>query len=267
VGVSGEGGVPLPLVLQSLALVVLGVLVYVVTRLLGIRCGVRSFPHARNTALQGLGAVFAGWVGVSALFLAFARSPAAAATKAVPRDYGPRDVVNAVVIVVLAFGPARAVMHWRRESWASAGVSTHNLVRSLVVGMLLGGSTLAATFLQGSGGLRRLWAGSTGGPLWALLYFAVVGFGEEFAFRGYLQTRLMAWLGRWWGWVAASILMALARVVQRTTGMGMSPAEALGSSAALIPISLFLGYVMMRTDNVVAPGLAHTFANWAGTLG
>ncbi|MDX9851718.1 MAG: hypothetical protein RBT01_14510 [Anaerolineaceae bacterium] len=42
---------------------------------------------------------------------------------------------------------------------------------------------------------------------------------------------------------------------------------ALLSSAALIPISLFVGFVMLRTGNIVAPGLAHTFANWIDTLG
>jgi membrane protease YdiL (CAAX protease family) len=95
----------------------------------------------------------------------------------------------------------------------------------------------------------------------------VVGFAEEFAFRGYLQTRLVAWLGRWPGWVLASVLMALAHAVQRLTVGGMPPLDALSSSASLIPISLFLGYVMLRTENVVAPGLAPIFADWAGTLG
>jgi hypothetical protein len=34
------------------------------------------------------------------------------------------------------------------------------------------------------------------------------------------------------------------------------------SSASLMPISLFLGYVMMRTQSIVAPGLLHTAINW-----
>ena len=31
-------------------------------------------------------------------------------------------------------------------------------------------------------------------------------------------------------------------------------------------ISLFQGYVLLRVENLVAPGLVHTFANWVGTL-
>jgi len=56
-------------------------------------------------------------------------------------------------------------------------------------------------------------------------------------------------------------------VVQRITRYNMSPLEPLTGSADLIPISLFLGYVMLRTENIVTPTLAHTFADWVGTLG
>ena len=53
---------------------------------------------------------------------------------------------------------------------------------------------------------------------------------------------------------------------KRTGVQGMGPLDALASAATLIPVSLFLGFVMIRTGNVVASGLFHTVAGWAEIL-
>ena len=169
--------------------------------------------------------------------------------------------------MLIASGPAVLAMRLRREPWASAGVSDHNLGRSLAVGVVLSVVTVAGAFLGGDRRFSRVIAGLAASHFWALLKYALVGFGEEFVFRGYLQTRLEAWLGRWQGWVVTSVVMALSHVVQRVAVAGMSPLDALTSSAALVPVSLLMGYVMLRTGNVVAPGLFHTFADWVNTLG
>ncbi len=50
--------------------------------------------------------------------------------------------------------------------------------------------------------------------------------------------------------------------VHRIAALGMSGGEAMLSAAALIPISLFLGHVMLETRNIIAPGLLHTAINW-----
>lgn len=85
-------------------------------------------------------------------------------------------------------------------------------------------------------------------------------------FRGYLQTRLIGWLGTWQGWVSASLVHAFVHVPQRMWIQEISFAEALERSAMLIPISLYMGFVMIRTRNLVGVGLLHTFANFMGEL-
>ena len=47
----------------------------------------------------------------------------------------------------------------------------------------------------------------------------------------------------------------------------MGYVDAIAATSALLPVSLLMGFVMLRVGNVVAPGLFHTFANWANTLG
>ena len=135
-----------------------------------------------------------------------------------------------------------------------------------MIGIILALITVASVLLFSSNSLRDIGQKLTLSALWALVYFAVVGFCEEFMIRGYLQIRLMGWIGRWKGWILTSIFMALIHIPQRMAMMGLLPKEALISSVLLIPISLTMGYILIKTENIVAPGIYHTFANWVGVL-
>jgi membrane protease YdiL (CAAX protease family) len=232
-----------------------------------------SFENPRRSTLCALLSLAVGPVLVLALIVTAGgpervRRPASSASPPDPQHFAaPHDSFNSVlsqtIIAVIAFGPAALMMRLRKESWASAGVSRTNLGKSVVLGAVIGLITMSTVVAaRGWGVLATLGAGH----FWAFLRYGVVGFGEEFAFRGYLQTRMIAWLGRAPGWVMASLVMALAHVGQRVAALGMSPGAALASSVALIPISLLLGYLMIRTENIAAPGLMHTFADWVNTL-
>jgi membrane protease YdiL (CAAX protease family) len=132
--------------------------------------------------------------------------------------------------------------------------------------MTLSVLVVGGVLLNTHGGLSAALKALEASHLWALVYFVITGAWEEFAFRGYLQTRLVAWLGRWQGWILTSVMMALGHIVQRITVESMTPDQALASSMAVIPVSLLTGYTMLRTENVVAPAIFHTFADWASTL-
>jgi membrane protease YdiL (CAAX protease family) len=252
--------------LECLGFIVMGVIVYALTRILRLETESWPFARPRAAALWGINSILLGWLLVSILFFALAPSETAPQRPTQARSYDSSDVVSQAVIAMVFLGPALLTMRWRREPWASTRVSRHNLGGSLIVGTLLALLGVVSIFLSGEHSPSQVIRHLGSRHIWALLQYAVVGFGEEFAFRGYLQTRLVAWLGRRQGWVFSSVLMALAHVVQRLTAGGMSPPDALLSSASLMPISLFLGYVMLRTENVIAPGLAHIFADWIGTL-
>jgi len=252
---------------QCLGFLLVGAVTSLLTRALRLRTQAWPFPRPRAAAGWGLSAILAGSLLVSVLFVAVIPPGAGPQQPMNVRSYGPGDVARQAAIALILLGPALLAMRRRGEPWASAGVSRHNLGGALIVGTLLALLSVLSVFFGGEGGPGEVLTSLEGRHFWALLQYIAVGFGEELAFRGYVQTRLVAWLGRWQGWVLASVLMALAHVVQRLTVGGMAPLAALLSAATLIPISLFLGYVMLRTENVVAPGLAHTFADWVGTLG
>jgi membrane protease YdiL (CAAX protease family) len=252
--------------LQTPGFLVAGVVVYGLTRALRFRYRPWPFLKPRQAALWGVAAVLASSAIVSALMLLAAQSRTAPMPAMSEVVYDPQSVVNQALFALLVSAPVLVTMRLRREPWASAGLGRHNLGRAAALGTLLGLVPVASQWFAGGRHAADVTAGLTANHLWALLQFGVVGFFEEFMFRGYLQTRLLAWLGRWQGWLAASVLMALVHIPQRIGAMALSFPEALVSSALLTPISLFLGYLMLRTENVAAPAVLHVFADWVNTL-
>lgn len=246
---------------QCAVLAVLGALLVPLVHLLRFRKSALSISRPRESSLWALAAIGVGWMLVISLFLVAAGNGTSESEDS--QDVSPtnaEDVVGQLLVALIAVGPALIVMRGRGESLASAGVSAKNLGRSSAVGVLLISAFVIWHSLVPGGGEAISPARMT--RVWPLLQFTVVGFAEEFAFRGYLQTRLVAWLGQYRGWILASVLMAMGHIGHRVAGLRMGGGEALISSASLIPISLFLGYVMLRTQNIVAPALLHTAINW-----
>jgi membrane protease YdiL (CAAX protease family) len=178
--------------------------------------------------------------------------------------YSLSTVFSQAVVALIMVGPAMLVLRSRKESWASVGAGRQNLCGSILLGLILGGLTVGISMIEFGTGSAPMKAVTLSAAFWGFLHFAVVGFAEEFAFRGYLQTRLSALLGAIPGWLLASVLMASVHIFQRILIMGLPSGEALLDSLSLIPFSLLMGYIMMRTENIMAPGIFHSFANWIG---
>lgn len=176
------------------------------------------------------------------------------------------DLVNQVILAIIAFGPAPLVRRGRKESLASAGLSNYNLGPSLLVGSPLVFLTLLITIVAGGLQAGRTDAQIAISRFWALLTYSVVGFSEEIVFHGTLQTKMVAWPGLRPGWIISSALMALGHISQRGFSVGMSLEEALISSVTLIPLSQLMGYILLRTENIVSAGMFHTVINWSAVL-
>ncbi len=153
--------------------------------------------------------------------------------------------------------PAGWAMYHAGEPIRSAGLGRHNLWQACVIGLALGGLWCLPGAL-GQKLARPLFGGWAG---W-LLFMAMVGFGEEFLFRGYLQTRLISRLGTWRGWVLASLLFAASHVPRYLFADGLGPGAAMVAAALLVPSGLAMGFIMFRTQNLLAPAIFHTITNF-----
>lgn len=157
--------------------------------------------------------------------------------------------------------PAGWAMLRAGEPLSSAGLGRHNLWQACVIGLILGGLWCVPGPLGQK--LARL---SQGGWALSLLFLAMFGFAEEFLYRGYLQTRLIARIGTWRGWALASLVFAAAHFPHRLLYDGLGPRAADTATVLLVPCSLAMGFIMLRTQNILAPAILHTIINSWGAL-
>ena len=249
------------IIVQLAGLIVLTALMMLLIRRLHFASAAESISNPRQSAVWALCAIGVSLTLVVAILLINSGGTSVETpTSQTTRSAGAGDVVGQLLVALIAISPALIIMKRRRESLRSAGVTALNLGRAVILSVLL----ILALVMWCLSVSRRCEAATafraTG--FWALLQFGIIGFAEEFAYRGYLQSRLIAWLGGNRGWVLASVIMAMAHVTHRVVALGMTAGQALISSATLVPISLFLGFVMMKTKNIAAPGLIHTAINW-----
>jgi membrane protease YdiL (CAAX protease family) len=131
----------------------------------------------------------------------------------------------------------------------------------------------AAVFLA-SGTVRFTVPGDVAPSAWlamALVQLTFVGITEEFAFRGYVQNKLVASLGGGTDRVrkAAAILggvglFALWHVPQRVFGQGITdPGQVLGTLVVVAILGTLLGVLYEYTRNVVLCGVLHGTFNWS----
>jgi membrane protease YdiL (CAAX protease family) len=163
---------------------------------------------------------------------------------------------------VLFIFPVLAVTKLRHQALETVGITKKNAWFSVGLGVVLAlGLSVFVTPI-----IRDLSKVFTSSAFYGFFYFLAVGFGEELLFRGYLQTRCISWLGGLRGLVLASVIMALVHLPQRIFAVGLDSLQALASAVSLIPISLTLGYLMLRAKNTLGPAVMHTILDWISNI-
>jgi membrane protease YdiL (CAAX protease family) len=176
----------------------------------------------------------------------------------VPSQFDLRSaVLEWGIYAIVSLIPVSVIIKARRQGFKTVGVTKKNWRISIATGIVLSLlylviSTIPTQFLT------RLF---TYNGFSALIYFLSVGFGEELLFRGFLLLRCSTWLGETRGLILASTIFAFVHLPQRIFALGLDPSQAIVSAIMLLPISLLLGYFMLRTRNVLGPALLHTVVN------
>jgi membrane protease YdiL (CAAX protease family) len=164
---------------------------------------------------------------------------------------------GALAVVACALGWLLPIPPWQQIHWELAGLGW--------------GIAACIPLLAGMFVLRGLRSGPLGrlnrvvdqfvAPLFAkctLLDFALIsivgGLGEELLFRGLIQAALTNWLGVAAGIVIASLLFGLAHIITPTYAV----------LAALIGV--YLGWVWIAADNLLAPIVAHALYDFAALV-
>jgi membrane protease YdiL (CAAX protease family) len=163
----------------------------------------------------------------------------------------------------MSFIPILALLRIRHQSFESVGLTKKNWRFSISLGLIFSLVWFGVGFAFTPQSTQNLF---TINVLLGSLYFLAVGFGEELLFRGFLQTRFTAWLGNRKGLLSATLIMSFAHIPQRIFVQGMNPAEALLSCSLLLPASLLLGLVFLRTQNILGSAILHTTFDLIGII-
>jgi hypothetical protein len=154
-----------------------------------------------------------------------------------------------------------AVFH-EKESLQSIGITKLNLIKSCILGIFLG----VITVLVANQGTLR--AGQTLNimaiaSLISFIKYTIVGFSEEIIFRGYFQTRLITFLGGTKGCLITAVIFSFYHLPANMVFNGMDLQAAFIKSFNYIPLSLVLGYIMIKTKNITSVSILHTFIDWS----
>jgi len=146
--------------------------------------------------------------------------------------------------------------------WASIGFTRRNLGQALLWG--LGAGVLFTLYIyislpeEPSFSPLLVLQLAVGIPLWLL----IVSPFQEFFFRGWIQPRFQEAMGKWSGLAVTSFCFALWHLFPPFEGTPTSTISVSSVSGFLstLALGLLMGYVFQRTDNIVAPWLAHALA-------
>ena len=161
---------------------------------------------------------------------------------------------------VAAVVPALFFLRRRKESWASVAVTRANVWQSLIISavIIVGVSPLDASWKS----LSKLEPHN----VIDFLYFVLIGCQEEFLFRGFIQTRLVAWRGAVQGWIVTSVAFAFAHMITAVLGQDMSITEGFVSCAVYLPVGLLYGFVVLRTGNLLSSIPVHVLMDFLNNV-
>jgi membrane protease YdiL (CAAX protease family) len=218
------------------------------------------YPRREGIIALVLWALITAFLAITVSQMHQAILPAVAPPVVNPRvnfAYTPDDVLRQVALAAAFLVPFLLALAIRRQPLLSVGLSRPMLRPGLELGAALG---LIAVFLTNK--TYSILNGLTTAQGLYLLAMLVVAFVEEFIFRGYIQLRLMDWLGETWGWVITAVLFTLWQVPQKLLLGAGSASDLAISLGTLLLFGLLLGWIMRRSGSVLATTVFHALHNW-----
>jgi len=153
----------------------------------------------------------------------------------------------------------------RHHNWAEIGFRRGNLAKAVLWGIGAGLATSIYIYLifgrnqdiPEMVGLQLI----VGTPIW----FLVMSPFQEFFFRGWLQPKLQLGIGKWKGLLLTSACFTLWHFSPPFVGTPTSivPITSLIGTISAFLLGVIFGYAFQRSNNIVAPWIAHALAGIA----
>jgi len=178
-----------------------------------------------------------------------------------PFTYSVAQLIQQIELSLVTVAPFLLALAIRRQPLLSAGLSRATLRPGLQVGL---GLALITIFLTSK--IYTIMNGLSAAEGLYLVAMLIAGLAVEFIFRGYIQLRLIGWLGETPGWLVTAALYALWYIPQKLILEGVSLPELGLSLAYLFVFGLLLGWIMRKTGSILGPGIYHGVHDWIQVL-
>lgn len=165
------------------------------------------------------------------------------------------EVAQRMLIALFALLVVIILMIVRGQPPKSAGWSKENTRTSLTLGLVL---VLLVIFLRGKFISLLQGVGTDQGSL--LFVVLIWCLAEETVFRGYIQLRLMSYLGTTWGWLATAFLWVLWQLPGNPVFTQFN--QEWPQLIITLVQGLLLGWIMRKTYHVGAPALLRAATTW-----
>gem|GEM_PF-2025705 len=172
-------------------------------------------------------------------------------------------IILGSLFFIITLVPIILVFIFRKMTLHDLGFTNSNPIKSILKGLGLGTIfTLVYAILS----KESFKAVSSINLISLVIVFIMVGINEEVIFRGYLQNKLIKFLGRNRGWLVSSVMFAFSHMPQRIIVQNVSVLNAFQGVILLLPISFLFGYVMMKTRDIYVVIILHAFVNLTTAL-
>ena len=211
-----------------------------------------TFLYARR---DGLAALFLGSAAV--LFaVAFNTVGMTGLVSRINSISGPaKDLLNPFVLALVSLLPFIAALLTRGQPPLSMGWSSKRFRSGLQAGLAV---ALLTIFLRNR--VYDIVGGLKSDEINYLFFALGIALAEETIFRGYIQLRLVSWMGETRGWVAASLFFAVFRFPALLASG--DTAHALFGLLLIFGESLVAGWLMRKSGHVLAPALYRAVSIW-----
>jgi len=198
-------------------------------------------------------------LGVFAISFVIFRGPTPAPNTGLSGSVPTLDaLLQHLTAVIVGLALVVIALLYRKQPLRSAGWNRPLLTPALQMGIAI---ILLTIFLRGK--ISLLFDGITQDESTALLVLLALTLAEETIFRGYLQPRIESRLGKIPGWLITSVLFAFWQI-PRLLG---EPVNTILTGVALgLVQGLLAGWMMQKTQHVLAPGLYRFISGWVAFL-
>lgn len=175
-------------------------------------------------------------------------------------------LLNFFIVRLVLVIPAIVCIIVNKEGISNLGFTKKNLLKSIFLGFLIGVIYFLSYKKMSLYDISNIVLQFKGTLIYLFVYCLIIGLAEEFLYRGYLQTRLMAVNGKVNGWIIASIIFAFMHFPQKIVVNKFGLVQATLSCAELLPISLLLGYISIKNKNIISNIIFHGFIDFTSFI-